>query len=48
MRDAIESLCNFEQYTRGKTCLNKDYHEVLNESSLVITEIRNGEFRTRK
>ncbi len=48
MRDAIESLCNFEQYTRGKTCLSKDYHEVLNESSLVITEIRNGEFRTRK
>lgn len=48
MRDAIESLCNFEQYTRGKTCLSKDYHEVLNESSLVITEVRNGEFRTRK
>lgn len=47
MRDAIESLCNFEQYTRGKTCLSKDYHEILNESSLVITEIRNGEFRTR-
>jgi branched-chain amino acid transport system substrate-binding protein len=48
MREAIESLCNFEQYTRGRTCLSKDYHEVLNESSLVITEIRNGEFRTRK
>lgn len=48
MRDAIESLCDFEQYTRGRTCLSKDYHEVLNESSLVITEIRNGEFRTRK
>jgi branched-chain amino acid transport system substrate-binding protein len=48
MRDAIESLCRFEQYTRGQTCLSRDYHEVLNETALVITEIRNGEFRTRK
>jgi branched-chain amino acid transport system substrate-binding protein len=48
MRDAIESLCDFEMYTRGRTCLSKDNHEVLNGSALVITEIRGGEFRTRK
>ena len=48
MRDAIESLCDFEIYTRGRACFSKDNHDGFGESSLVITEIRDGAFRTRK
>lgn len=48
MRDAIESLCGFEIYTRGRACFSKDNHDGFGESSLVITEIRDGAFRTRK
>jgi branched-chain amino acid transport system substrate-binding protein len=48
MRDAVESLCGFEIYTRGRACFSKDNHDGFGESSLVITEIRDGAFRTRK
>jgi branched-chain amino acid transport system substrate-binding protein len=48
MRDAVESLCDFEIYTRGRACFSKDNHDGFGESSLVITEIRDGAFRTRK
>lgn len=48
MRDAIETLCDFEIHTRGRACFSKDNHDGFGESSLVITEIRDGAFRTRK
>lgn len=48
MRDAIETVCDFEIYTRGRGCFSKDNHDGFGPSSLVITEVRNGEFRTRK
>jgi branched-chain amino acid transport system substrate-binding protein len=48
MRDAIETLCDFEIYTRGRACFSKDNHDGFGESSLVITEIRDGAFRSRR
>jgi branched-chain amino acid transport system substrate-binding protein len=48
MRDAIETLCDFEIHTRGRACFSKDNHDGFGESSLVITEIRDGAFRSRK
>lgn len=48
MRDAIETLCDFEIHTRGRACFSAENHDGFGESSLVITEIRDGAFRTRK
>lgn len=48
MRDAVETLCDFEIHTRGRACFSKDNHDGFGESSLVITEIRDGAFRSLK
>lgn len=48
MRDAVESLCGYESYARGKACYTKDDHDGWKADSLVITEIVNGTLRTRK
>lgn len=47
MRNAMEGLCNFEAYSRGKACWNKDDHDGWREDGLVITEIAGGRLRNR-
>ena len=47
MRDAMETLCGFEAYARGKACWTKDDHDGWREDGLVITEIANGRMRNR-
>lgn len=48
MRDTIEGLCGFPAYSRGKACFSKDNHDGWQEDSLVITELRNKELKTRR
>jgi branched-chain amino acid transport system substrate-binding protein len=48
MRDAIESACDFKIYNRGRACFSKDDHDGFGQSTLDLTVIRNGEFRSRK
>ena len=42
MRDALESICDFPTYSRGKACFGKDKHDGWDEDALVITEVDNG------
>ncbi len=46
MRDTIETLCDFEAYARGRACFSREKHDGWMEDSLVITEIRNKQFRS--
>ena len=46
MRDAIETLCGFPTFSRGKPCFSKENHDGWGEDSLIITEVRNGQLRT--
>ena len=48
MRDAIEGLCSYPAFARGKPCFSKDSHDGWAEDSLVITELRNKELKTRR
>jgi branched-chain amino acid transport system substrate-binding protein len=48
MRDTIETLCGFSAYSRGKPCFSKENHDGWAEDSLVITELRNKELKTRR
>ncbi|MFO1079115.1 MAG: ABC transporter substrate-binding protein [Reyranellaceae bacterium] len=47
MRDALETICDFPTYSRGKACFSKEVHDGWGADSLVITEIENGRFKTR-
>lgn len=47
MRDALETICDFPTYSRGKACFSKEVHDGWGADSLVITEIDNGRFKTR-
>jgi hypothetical protein len=47
VRDALESLCGFPTYSRGKGCFSKDVHDGWGEDVLVITEIDRGRLKTR-
>lgn len=46
MRDTIESLCGFETYSMGKPCFSKDNHDGWGADAVVVTTIRNGQFRS--
>lgn len=46
MRDTIETLCGFETITMGKGCFSKDNHDGWAADALVLTTIRNGQFRS--
>jgi len=48
MRDTIEGLCGYPAYARGKPCFSKESHDGWAEDSLVITELRNRELKTRR
>jgi branched-chain amino acid transport system substrate-binding protein len=47
MRDALESICDFPTYSRGKACFNKEKHDGWGEDALVITEVDHGRLKTR-
>lgn len=47
MRDALETICGFPTYSRGKGCFGKDVHDGWGEDSLVITEVDQGRFKSR-
>lgn len=42
MRDAIETACGFEAYTRGKPCFDLDDHDGWKADAVVIGEVRDG------
>lgn len=46
MRDTIESLCDFETYSMGRPCFSKDNHDGWGADAVVVTTIRNGQFRS--
>jgi branched-chain amino acid transport system substrate-binding protein len=46
MRETLESLCDFDKFSRGRVCYSAKDHDGWHEDSLVITEIRNKQFRT--
>ena len=46
MRDTLETLCDFEKFSRGRVCYSAKDHDGWHEDSLVVTEIRNKQFRT--
>ncbi|MGB3866974.1 MAG: ABC transporter substrate-binding protein [Xanthobacteraceae bacterium] len=46
MRDTLESLCDFEKFSRGRVCYSAKDHDGWHEDSLVVTEIRNKQFRS--
>jgi branched-chain amino acid transport system substrate-binding protein len=47
MRDTIEGLCGFETYSMGKPCFAKDNHDGWGADALVVTTIRDGQFRSK-
>jgi branched-chain amino acid transport system substrate-binding protein len=46
MRTALEGLCGFRSYARGKICYSPDNHDGWDGSSLTIVEIRDKKMRT--
>src|SRR6266851_5687993 len=42
MRDALETICDFPTYSRGKGCFSKEVHDGWGEDVLVITEVDRG------
>jgi branched-chain amino acid transport system substrate-binding protein len=47
MRDALETICDFPTYSRGKGCFSKEVHDGWGEDVLVITEVDRGRLKTR-
>jgi branched-chain amino acid transport system substrate-binding protein len=47
MRDALETICGFPTYMRGKACFSKEVHDGWGEDALVITEVDHGRLKTR-
>jgi branched-chain amino acid transport system substrate-binding protein len=47
MRDALETICGFPTYMRGKGCFSKEVHDGWGEDALVITEVDHGRLKTR-
>jgi branched-chain amino acid transport system substrate-binding protein len=47
MRDALETICGFPTYMRGKGCFTKEVHDGWGEDALVITEVDHGRLKTR-
>ena len=47
VRDALETICGFPTYSRGKGCFSKEVHDGWGEDVLVITEIDRGRLKTR-
>jgi len=48
MRDALETLCDFEKFSRGKVCYSAKDHDGWHEDSLVVTEVHDKQLRTIK
>jgi branched-chain amino acid transport system substrate-binding protein len=46
MRDTVETLCDFETFSMGRACFSKDNHDGWGADALVVTTIRNGQFRS--
>jgi hypothetical protein len=46
MRETLESLCDFDKFARGRVCYSAKDHDGWHEDALVITEIRNKQFRS--
>ena len=46
MRDTLETLCDFDKFSRGRVCYSAKDHDGWHEDSLVVTEIRNRQLRT--
>lgn len=46
MRDTLETLCDFDKFSRGRVCYSAKDHDGWHEDALVITEIRNKQFRS--
>jgi branched-chain amino acid transport system substrate-binding protein len=47
MRDALETICDFPTYSRGKGCFSKEVHDGWGEDVLVITEVDHGRLKSR-
>jgi branched-chain amino acid transport system substrate-binding protein len=47
MRDALETICGFPTYARGKACFSKEVHDGWGEDALVITEVDHGRLKSR-
>ena len=47
MRDTIETLCGFDTLSMGKPCYAKDNHDGWGADALVLTTIRDGQFRSQ-
>jgi branched-chain amino acid transport system substrate-binding protein len=47
MRDTIEMLCGFDTLSMGKACYSKDNHDGWGADALVLTTIRDGQFRSQ-
>lgn len=47
MRDTLETLCGFDTLTMGKACFSKDNHDGWGDDALVLTTIRDGQFRSK-
>jgi branched-chain amino acid transport system substrate-binding protein len=47
MRDALEAICGFPTYMRGKACFSKEVRDGWGEDALVITEVDHGRLKSR-
>lgn len=48
MRDKLETLCDFEKYSRGRVCYSAKDHDGWHEDALVVTEVHDKQLRTIK
>ena len=48
MRDTLETLCDFDKFSRGKVCYSAKDHDGWHEDSLVVTEVHDKQLRTIK
>jgi len=46
MRDTIETLCGFDTLSMGTPCFSKDNHDGWGADAVVLTTIRDGQFRS--
>ncbi|GAC1547494.1 MAG: ABC transporter substrate-binding protein [Candidatus Velthaea sp.] len=48
MQKALETLCGFETYARGKPCYSNGSHDAWGTDSLVITQVKDGKLITQQ